>query len=561
MATGPNNLTPVKRAWRLANFLLATAAVLPKSLARKVRGVAADLRSLDQLEHLDQMKSDFLATVSHELRTPLTSIGGYTKLLMAGDAGPVTETQKEFLYIIDTNVVRLTNLINDLLDVEKIEAGKLQFDRELQSMKDVLAECRDTFSLMAAQKGLELRVSIPDDLPEVLGDHDRLVQVFLNLISNAIKYTPKGYVEVTADANDLGVMVRVRDSGLGMADDEVQKLFQKFHRTHSGLSSGEGGTGLGLVIAKRLVEAHGGTIAVDSALGQGTCFTITFPVANPAAPTAESIIQIEPESESGESSDGAWQRPIWIIESDQVFAADMARMIREAGTLFKGYRLTARVFSSLSELPTSFSGGEAPFMVIFDPAGETDRAGSITLLRKRLHRTVPVLVVSSMVDAVEAFAEGASALLTKPVGDRELIIAIRELLAAKNWRILVADRNTDLRILLKRALEQRGFIVDDVDRGSQVLGRLEQENYDLALVDLQFADVSASDLLRGIRKVTEYHHLPILVMLSEDKQAPSAEELMAWGATSSVGKHRGIGGIVDTVCQYLEDQKLIEQPN
>jgi signal transduction histidine kinase/CheY-like chemotaxis protein len=529
-------------------------------MAEKIEAMVADLRKLDQL------KSEFLSTVSHELRTPLTSIGGYTKLLSSGDAGPVTETQREFLYIIDTNVVRLTHLIDDILDVEKIEFGRMQIQREPQDLVGILKECRDTFGILASQKGLELRYSVPASLPAVLGDRSRLVQVFMNLLSNAIKYTDKGFVELAVETHGYAVTVRVRDSGVGLTEEEREKLFQKFYRTRSGLYSTEGGTGLGLVIVRGLIEAHGGTIAVDSEPGRGTSFSVTFPATS-------MIVELEPGVAIGDlaaqpskpSGSPLWQRPIWIVDSDSEAVAQITRIIEGAGPLFKGYRLGVRVFDSLDAVPEPGQAAhdELPFIVVLDPerVGAGQSYGAISLLRRKLQRTVPVLVVSSTADAAEAFAEGASALLTKPIDEREFLIAVKDLIATKGWRVLVGDRNTDLRILLKRSLEQRGILVDDVDRGSQVMGRLEQEDYDLALLDVGFADVSARELLKVIRRRRSVDSLPVLLMFSEDKNPPSEQELRAWGANASVGKARGIAGIADSVCRYLEDRELIEHPN
>ena len=241
-------------------------------MAEKIEGMVDDLRKLDQL------KTEFISTVSHELRTPLTSIGGYAKLLAGGEAGEVTETQKEFLYIIDTNVVRLTHLINDILDIEKIEVGKMQIVREPQELGPVLKECRDTFGHPGGAKGPRTAVQgARRSAADHGGDRSRLVQVFMNLLSNAIKYTDKGFVELIAETNDFAVTVKVRDSGVGLSPDEREKVFQKFYRTPSGLHSAEGGSGLGLAIVRGLVEAHGGTVTVDSATGQGTTFTVTFP--------------------------------------------------------------------------------------------------------------------------------------------------------------------------------------------------------------------------------------------------------------------------------------------
>jgi signal transduction histidine kinase/CheY-like chemotaxis protein len=541
-------------------------------MAEKIEAMVRDLRKLDQL------KSEFISTVSHELRTPLTSIGGYAKLLAGGDAGPVTETQREFLYIIDTNVVRLTHLINDILDVEKIEVGKMQIQRTPQDLGAVLREVRDTMGILAAQKGLDMRYSVPERVPAVLGERSRLVQVFMNLLSNAIKYTEKGFVELAVETKGYAISVKVRDSGVGLTVEEREKLFQKFYRTRSGLYSTDGGTGVGLVIVRGLVEAHGGTIAVESVPGEGTTFTVTFPatstivelettVVTPSAPVPSRLPAAAP----------VWQHPIWIIDADTDAVRQLTRIIEKAGALFKGHRLAVRAFASLDEVPEASAmadPSDRPFIVILDPAepqgaashaGAADQGqetyGAISLLRRKLQRTVPILVVSGVVDAAEVFAEGASALLTKPIDEREFLIAVKDLIAAKGWRVLVGERNTDLRILLKRALEQKGFLVDDVERGSQVMARLEQEDYDLALLDLSFTDVSARELLKVIRRDRSLDVLPVLLMMNEEKNQPTGEELRAWGATASVGKVRGIGGIVDSVCQYMEDRKLIDQPN
>jgi signal transduction histidine kinase len=240
-------------------------------LAGTIEGMVGDLR------RLDQMKSEFISTVSHELRTPLTSIAGYVKLMAAGDAGPINETQAEFLGILETNVGRLSRLINDIMDLESMESGRARLDRKHEDLASVLRECRQTLGLIANQKGLLLKFEVPDHLKPVLGDHARLVQVFTNLISNAIKYTPKGSVSVQAEEKDFAVMVRVRDTGVGLSAEEQARLFDKFYRTRSGVDSGETGNGLGLAIVRGLVEAHGGTIRVESEPGRGSVFTVTLP--------------------------------------------------------------------------------------------------------------------------------------------------------------------------------------------------------------------------------------------------------------------------------------------
>ncbi len=241
-------------------------------MAEKIEVLVGDLRKLDE------MKTEFLSTVSHELRTPLTSIGGYAKLVLSGDAGPVTQTQKEFLTIVDKNSIRLASLINDILDVEKMELKKVEMKSDPQDLALILRECYDTFLIVAKQKGLQMRYKVPEHFNKILGDRERLVQIFMNLISNAIKYTRAGFVEIEAEQTPLAIIVRVSDSGLGLSVEDQNRLFEKFFRANSSLTFSEGGTGLGLVIVRGLVEAHGGKISVESELEKGTRFIITFPI-------------------------------------------------------------------------------------------------------------------------------------------------------------------------------------------------------------------------------------------------------------------------------------------
>jgi signal transduction histidine kinase/CheY-like chemotaxis protein len=524
------------------------------ALGAKIDELVADLRKLDEL------KSEFISTVSHELRTPLTSIGGYVKLLACGDAGPVTETQREFLFIVDTNVVRLTHLINDILDVEKMESGQVQLVREPQDLASILRECRDTFHVVAEQKGLELRYRVPERLNPVMGDRTRLVQVFMNLLSNAVKYTTSGFVEISAEALDYAVLARVRDSGVGLAPEEQERIFQRFYRARGGLSSTEGGTGLGLAIARGLVEAHGGKVAVESEPGRGTQFTVTLPVAPMVVSIEEAEEAFVPEEHLDPSllrpTGREWQRPVWLIEEREDYAQAAVRALEGAGPIFRGHSLSVRSFGRVEDLPADAPAAEQPVLVVFSPPD--GKTGHLTELRAKLHRTVPVVVAGEGIDMSTAFADGATALVRRPIEERELLSVVKDALATKGWKVLVADRNTDLRILIKRALEQRGYRVDDVDHGRLVLGRLEKEDYDLALVDLELPDVSGLELLKVIRRDKRMAKLPVFIMLDQDEKLPPKPELEAWGADLFVGKYRGIGGIVDAVAQFLEDRKLGE---
>lgn len=510
-------------------------------MAEEIEQLVSDLRKLDEL------KTEFLSTVSHELRTPLTSIGGYVKLLVSGDAGSISDTQKEFLKIIDTNVDRLTHLINDILDVEAIESGKVQLDREPQDLIPILRECSDTFKIVAIQKGLDFRVRLPRQLRPVLGDRERLVQVFMNLVSNAIKYTPSGFIEIEAEENDLAVVIRVQDSGVGLSEEEQERLFQKFYRTRSGLSSTEGGTGLGLVIARGWVEALGGQISVESEKGKGTVFTVTLPLISQSHRVSKEVAEKQVIPSSLEQ-----KRTIWVIDSN---LGDVEKIIRYTKILesSSGFRVDVRSFLSLQDLPQSPQ--ETPSIIIVDTGGGESEALMIPQLRKQVSNTVPILAICTAVDTALALAEGASAILTQPLGEGEFIIALRDLLTTKDWRVLVADYNTDQRILLKRALENRGIYVDDVDHGHLVLGKLEQENYDLVVLDIHLPDVSGLELLKVIRNNADFDFISVFLTGEGNKQNPHGPDLSFWKDCYFMLKQEGMEKLGDTIFNYLEERK------
>ena len=281
-------------------------------------------RMVEDLKKLDDLKTEFISTISHELRTPLTSIGGYIQCIAAEEAGPITLNQKEFLAIIETNVIRLARLIDEVLDVESLEAGKIRLEKQPQNLVSILKECRDTFRIAADQKGLEFRSNVPPVLMPVMGDRSRLVQIFMNLISNSIKYTNKGFVEIDAEQNNLAVVVRVRDSGVGLTDEEKKSIFQKFFRARSDQTSMESGTGLGLVIVQGLVEAHGGKITVESQPGKGTEFCVTLPLLAQTE-QREGTNLAKFESQSGK----LWK--ILLVTPDSVLRSQLKSQFKEKG--------------------------------------------------------------------------------------------------------------------------------------------------------------------------------------------------------------------------------------
>jgi len=231
-----------------------------------------------QLAVASQHKSQFVANMSHELRTPLNAILGYTELIVDGIYGETSEKMHGALKRIEANGKHLLGLINDVLDLSKIEAGQLTLTLDVYSMKDMLYSVFSAVEPLANEKKLGFKVDAQPDMPKGLGDERRLTQVILNLVGNAIKFSDQGDVIIKASATDGSFTVAVQDNGPGISEADQGKLFQEFQQADNSTTKAKGGTGLGLAISKRIIEMHGGRIWVESQPGQGSTFSLTLPI-------------------------------------------------------------------------------------------------------------------------------------------------------------------------------------------------------------------------------------------------------------------------------------------
>ncbi|MDD5687028.1 MAG: GAF domain-containing sensor histidine kinase [Elusimicrobia bacterium] len=231
-----------------------------------------------KLERLNKVKDDFVAMVSHELRTPLTAIKGFVHVVCDGEAGPVNEQQKKFLGIAKQSIDHLNILISDLLDLSKIESGLITLKLERVNLSDIAKKSVITNTSLVQSKGIDLKVDIDNDLPEIDADHLRLLQVYNNLISNAIKFSNiNGKINVVVKDKGDYIISSVSDRGIGIPKEEHQKIFDKFYQVDSSPTRAASGTGLGLFIVKTVIELHGGKIWIDSDLGQGSTFSFLLP--------------------------------------------------------------------------------------------------------------------------------------------------------------------------------------------------------------------------------------------------------------------------------------------
>ena len=231
-----------------------------------------------QLEIASQHKSQFLANMSHELRTPLNAILGYTELILDNIYGDTPDKMRGVLERIASNGKHLLGLINDVLDLSKIEAGQFTLSLTDYSIKNVVQSVFSVVESLATAKKLALKTEVPPGLPSAHGDERRLTQVLLNLVGNAIKFTDKGEVAIRASVSDGSYTLSVRDTGPGIAETDQNKIFEEFQQADSSATKKKGGTGLGLSISKRIVEMHGGRIWVESTVGYGSTFSFAVPL-------------------------------------------------------------------------------------------------------------------------------------------------------------------------------------------------------------------------------------------------------------------------------------------
>jgi signal transduction histidine kinase len=234
---------------------------------------------LEEVRKINQRKNDFVSNVSHELRTPLTSIKGYAAILLSGKLGALPEEVHKRLAKINKHSDELVQFVNDLLDLSRIESGKVELKLAPLNLKNVVDEVADLLAVQFKEKQIEFASSSPDDLPEVMADYSQIKRVFINLINNSVKYTPQGKISVHLLKLDGQVQVNVQDTGCGIPEQALDKLFTEFYRVDSVMNQEIKGTGLGLALVKNIVNSHKGKIWVESKVGVGTTFSFTLPLA------------------------------------------------------------------------------------------------------------------------------------------------------------------------------------------------------------------------------------------------------------------------------------------
>jgi len=391
---------------------------------RDLRTALSHLRSThEELRRLDELKTNFLANVSHELRTPLTSIRSFAEILLQFP-DEESANQEEFLQIIAAEADRLARLIDDVLDISKIESGHMDWHFSSVDLTSLLSFCVRSMAPLAAAKGLDLRLDLSCDLPLARADRDRIAQVLNNLLGNALKFTERGQVTVGAAASDAEVRIYVADTGPGIPEAEREHVFEKFHQVSDGLTTKPRGTGLGLAICAEIIASHGGRIWVDSTPGAGSIFHFTLPVE-------------QRDSRVLPARRRSRQKLVLIADSDHAARALHHAALEQAGYAVKeaaNGREALRLAASL-----------APDLVCVDvlPADMSGLAVLRALRSGTDTRRIPVIMVSVMEDKEWALQLGVVRHLVKPLAGAELVAAVEETLAARE-REAAGDASADM---------------------------------------------------------------------------------------------------------------------
>jgi PAS domain S-box-containing protein len=488
--------------------------VLNQSLERRSLELAAANQELsvrnEEVERANRLKSEFLASMSHELRTPLNTILGFSELLSEETAGALTEKQKRFLTHIQRDARHLLELINEVLDLSKIEAGRLELHLEKFPLAVAMAEVLTSIRPLAAAKSISLDSHLDTQLM-LEADRLRFKEILYNLLSNAIKFTPSGgRVWVQSSIVERSVCILVGDTGIGIAPEDQQPIFESFRQASATTKGVREGTGLGLAITKRLVEQHGGRIWVESEAGKGSSFFFTLRLPE---------LEEQPEPSAGDLS------PLLLVAGHQTAWRDeiVQNLQRE------GFRVeTAGSGSDAVQMANDLG----PDVVLLDMQ-LLGRSGWETLHELKNSRntgSIPVMIASQADESKMGAALGAAESLTKPVTGPALIQAVRKVLEHAAQRILIVDEDLETRELLQDTLANEGFAPLTAWDAGQAKRILATSRVDAVVLDLLLPDRSGFQVLTDIRADTRLAQLPVLVVTVMDISEEERAALTAQGA-------------------------------
>jgi PAS domain S-box-containing protein len=534
-----------------------TMTLAPVTMSDEYLGSVSVFRDVTVEVEADRAKTEFISTVSHELRTPMTSIKGYADLMLIGAAGAVNENQQRFLSVIKSNADRLSVLVNDLLDISRIESGRVKLEIKPITVESLLETAMASLHGRFEEKHQTAQVVLPEgDLPRVQADRDRALQILTNLISNANQYTPPGGV-VTVSTREAGefVQIDVADNGIGISPENQSKVFERFYRVDDPNVNESPGTGLGLAIVKSLVDMHEGSLWLQSEAGKGTTFSFTLRAVKETAPVGETPqppAVISETKEMVEREANGSSRHILVVEDDKDIADLIGRHL--AG---HGYQVSiaGRAREALDKARTY-----QPTLITLDIY--LPDADGFELLQQLKHdpatQHIPVVIVSVVSDQQAGLRLGAVDYLTKPIDPLRLVSSINRVLQGPG-KVLVVDDDRDTRDLLQTALEQRGFSVVLTSSGKRALTLARQEHPHLILLDLKLPGMDGYEVLQRLKRLPETAEIPVVVITgSLTDEELKQQKLLSLGAARFMTKPFAVDELVNEIGALVSNRSLVE---
>jgi signal transduction histidine kinase len=485
----------------------------------------------ERLQELDRLKSSFLASMTHELRTPLNSIIGFSEVLIDGVVGPVSPDQSECLENILTSGEHLMALINDILDLSKIEAGRLTLEPTPFKVHDLLGNVESTIRPLLDKKSQVLRVEEEEEaLPLLKADVFRIKQVLLNLLSNACKFTPKeGVITLSCRLADPKAMLfSVADTGIGIKTEDQDIIFEEFRQAHKERpDEGATGTGLGLTISRRLAGMHGGSLWVESEYGEGATFHCLLPVSGPPQTAGE---QPDDESQSRE------ERLAIVVERDRLMCNLLALHLRQAGyTPLPRYGESSVLTLARDARPDFIALDMAPF----------DGEGLRLLSGLKSHpktKSIPVVAMSRQEGGLSGLAIGVADLLVKPLRRDDLRRLMRRLgqRSGQNEpiKVVLVDADPATAIAVREGMAAPHCTLFTAQEAEEALELVHREKPDVILVDPAVSDLAGLELIQRLRSDPETRDIPIIGLApgepAPEEQARLGQEVRALAARASV---------------------------
>ena len=473
-----------------------------------------DLRNRE-VERATRMKSKFLASMSHELRTPLNAIVGFSDLLAEQTAGELNVKQKRFVNHIKQGSAHLLQLINDILDLSKIEAGQLELHCEGFQINEALPEVLSTIRPLAMAKNIQVLHKLDADL-QVYADRVRFKQILYNLLSNAVKFTPKGgQISIECVENGDFICISVTDTGIGIRAEDQGIIFEEFRQVEGGKDSTQEGTGLGLAITKRLVEQQGGKISLASEMGKGSRFIFTLP-----AGARTSGAQVGNETALSRAPAGeSCRKPLILVVDDEIPARELL-----ASYLDSEYRTVSAESGDEAVKKAQQLGPDAITLDVMMPGGSGFET-MIALRKNPKTANIPIIIVSIVDQKQLGFALGAADYLIKPIRKPVLLETIRKHVPYHNDEdaaILLVDDDPGTLALLEETLRAAGYETQSVRSGARALEVLSSKLISAVLLDLLMPGMDGFEVIRHVRQEATLKDLPILVMTGKNLTAEEA---------------------------------------